>query len=93
MEREDKESIAVTMSKQFYGSYDRTINILEYLEKLDNKEITLVQIPEEYREILKIISKRENETAISHIYRILTSDNKEAIELTNILEDFETHVF
>ena len=62
MEIEDKESIAVAMSKQFYGSYDRTINILGYLEKLDNKEITLVQIPEEYREILKIISKREKET-------------------------------
>lgn len=93
MEIEDKESIAIAMSKQLSGSYDRTINILGYLEKLDNKEITLIQIPKEYKEILRIISKRENETAISHVYRILTSDNKEAIKLTNILEDFEIHVF
>ena len=93
MEIEDKESIARAMSTQLYGSYDRTIKILEYLEKLDNKQMTLVQIPEEYREILRVISKRENETVISHIYRILTLDNKEAIELINILEDFEIPVF
>ena len=35
MEIEDKESIARAMSTQLYGSYDRTIKILEYLEKLD----------------------------------------------------------
>jgi hypothetical protein len=92
MEILDKDQIIIAIGKEGYDTPDRASKILNYLEQIENKEIELTDVPEDYLQIMRILTKKENETAISHIYRILTSDCQEAIKITSILEDFDVHV-